>query len=300
MTSPLTVVVTGASGHLGSHLVPELLKLGFPVVGIDMKPSMAPPLENYRYVQAGLSDIEKLRDALAGAGLIVHCASLHPQTSYTDAQYLEANIQGTWHLYTTAAELGISDIVLTSSIAATGYGATPDMWPVGEDRQFSLGDLYNFTKHAQEDIARLYAELGKVRTIALRPPAFFPLPSLQTGFNLTGAFAIVQDIVAAHIAAVKVMAGLHAPPEALRPFEAFFVTNKLPYITEDAALIQAEGNMKSLVRKYWPQAYEKMVEQGYESVWLPMVYDISKAERLLSWQPAFNFEQWFAAQGSRA
>jgi hypothetical protein len=28
------------------------------------------------------------------------------------------------------------------------------------------------------------------------------------------------------------------------------------------------------------------------------VYDLSKAQRLLGWQPAYNFEQWFAEYAS--
>jgi nucleoside-diphosphate-sugar epimerase len=296
MTAPLKIVVTGAAGHLGSHLVPELLKLGAQVSGLDMAAASTPPTDGYTFVRQGLSNTDELKAVLAGAGLVVHCASLHPWKPYTDAQYIEANIQGTWNLYAAAAEVGLANIVLTSSIAALGYDAPPESWPVREERVFTLADIYSFTKHSQEDIARLFAGRGQVRTIALRPPAFFPLSNLETGFHLTGAFAIVDDIVAAHVAAVKVMAGLQTPPEPLQPFEAFFVTNQLPYTREDGALFSTANSMRPLVQKYWPQAHDWLVSQGYDRHYLPAVYDLAKARRLLGWQPAFNFEQWFEQQ----
>ena len=91
---------------------------------------------------------------------------------------------------------------MTSSIAAIGYSNVPvESWPVTEDMQFPLGDLYSYTKHAQEDIARLFAYRNAISTIALRPPAFMPIPALDTGFALTGNFAVVDDIAAAHMAA---------------------------------------------------------------------------------------------------
>jgi nucleoside-diphosphate-sugar epimerase len=150
------------------------------------------------------------------------------------------------------------------------------------------------TKHTQEDIARLFAHKGQIRTIALRPPAFFPRPELQTGFNLTGNFALVEDVASAHLAAAKVLGGLHDPGEPLHPFEAIHVTNRLPYTRADAPLLESGRNVRRLVEKYWPKAYKWLVAHGYQGASLMAVYDLSKAQRLLGWAPAYNFERWFA------
>ncbi|MBI3919788.1 MAG: NAD(P)-dependent oxidoreductase [Armatimonadetes bacterium] len=288
------VAVSGAAGHLGSHVVPLLVKDSFEVLGFDIAPPPSPP-SDYRFLTVDLTDPVALREALQGSEIIVHCASIHPWKSYSEAQYLDANIKGTWNLYSAAAELGIDRIVLTSSIVAGGLVNIPvEDWPVEEDRQYSITDLYSFTKHAQEDTARVFADRGQIRTIALRPPAFMPKPELETGFCLTGAFALVSDIASAHAAATRVFAGLHQPDRDLRPFEPVFITNKLPYTREDASLREADGNMRPLVGKYWPKAYDWLVERGYQGAWLPTVFDLERAGHLLGWQPAFNFDQWFA------
>jgi nucleoside-diphosphate-sugar epimerase len=296
----MKVVVTGAAGHLGAHLIPELLKAGFEVTGLDIvQPATSLPA-HCRFVNADLTDAASLKGAIQGAALIVHCASIHPWKSYTDGQYLDANIKGTWNLYATAATLGINRIVLTSSIAAVGYQNTPvDAWPVGEGQQFPVGDLYSLTKHTQEDIAQIFAHKGQIQTIALRPPTFIPRSDLQTGFSLTGNFALVQDMASAHAAAVQVLSGLRAPDEPLRSFEAIHITNRLPYTRDDASLLESGKNVRQLVKKYWPEAYEWLVARGYQGVSLMAVYDLSKAKRLLGWEPAYNFEQWFAEHADK-
>lgn len=288
------VLVTGAAGHLGSHLVPELVKEGFKVTGLDVVAPSSPLPEGCRFLNMDLSDPVAVREALDGVELIVHCASIHPWKKYTDDQYLDCNIKCTWHLYTAAAELGINKIVLTSSIVAGGLAGIPVAdWPIKEETQYSIGDLYSFTKHAQEDIARLHADRG-IQTIALRPPAFMPKPEMETGFCLTGAYAVVSDVAAPHVAAARVLAGKQQPSEPLRPFEAFFITNSLPYTGEDGASVEADRNIKPLIKKYWPTAYDGLIEQGYQGAWVPAVFDLTKAQRLLNWRPAYNFEQWFA------
>ena len=285
------IVVTGAAGHLGSHIIPLLVREGYCIVGIDMADK--PDGVAYEYVQMELSQREKLGEYLHGAALIVHTASLHPWKSYNDEAYLDANIKGTWQLYSAAAEAGVPRIVLTSSIAAVGYHAIPtELWPLTEERETPIGDLYSLTKHTQEDIAKHFAHVAGVCTIALRPPAFMPKPDLDTGFLLTGAFSVVDDIAGAHLSAVK--AGLGEGKAKLAPFEAFFTVNALPYTAGDTSLLENGQNVRRLVEKYWPSEYKWLVRHGYSGTSIPALYDISKAFRILGWKPKYNFEQWAA------
>ena len=296
MSEAEQVLVTGAAGHLGSHLVSALLAEGFRVTGLDMAAPAAPLPSACRFVQADLCDAAAARRSIEGVDLVVHCASIHPWKRYTDAQYLDANVKGTWQLYSAAADLGVARVVLTSSIAAIGYHRIPpEACPIREDDRFPLGDLYSFTKHAQETVAGMFAHQGKVRTIALRPPPFMPREDLQVGFSLTGVYATVQDMTAAHVAAVRVLAGREEPGEPLAPFEAFFTTNRLPYTREDLMAARDQGTRRPLIEKYWPGAWEWLSARGYTGQATTYnAYDLSKAKRLLRWAPAYNFEQWFA------
>ena len=291
------VLVTGASGHLGSHLVPLLIAEGLDVVGMDIA---LPATPMARFVQGNLADTPTLERAQDGVDLIIHCASVHPWKPYTDDQYFDLNVKGTWGLYTTAAEKGIGRIVLTSSIAAVGYGpvrddGTPDTtrWPLDEDYTGAPGDLYSLTKNAQETTAKLFARNRRVRTLALRPPAFMPRPEPEPGFGLMGAWAKVEDIASAHLAAVRVMLGTTGNVEELDWFEAFFTTNSVPYTSEDGALMKNGQVSAGMVAKYWPEASDWFTEYGPGGIWLPAVYDLTKARAILAWEPAHDFASWF-------
>jgi nucleoside-diphosphate-sugar epimerase len=291
----MRALVTGAAGYLGGHLAPELAALGFDVLGLDRE-SPAEPLRGCEFAQADLCDREAVLGALAGVDVVVHCASIHPWKPYTDAEYVRCNIEGTWQLYAAAAQVGVKRVVLTSSIAAAGYAMIPtSAWPVAEDARFPVGDIYSLTKRTQEEIALLHATASLVRTIALRPPAFMPAPSeREVGLRLLGTYAVVADIVTAHVAAVEVTCGLREPGRPLEPFEAFNTTNALPYAAEDAALIGPDGDLLPLVRKYWPEAAEWVAAGGKAPSWLAAVYDLSKAERVLGWRPETDFGEWFS------
>lgn len=291
--SSTTVLVTGAAGHLGSHLVVLLIDDGFTVRGVDMVSPDAPPPEGCAFTQANLSDRDTLRELLTGVDIVVHTASIHPWKPYTDDQYLDANVKGTWHLYALAAEMGIDRIVLTSSIAAVGYGGSMNDWPVAEDVLYPLSDIYSYTKYTQETIARMRADAGTVRTISLRPPAFMPVDELATCMSMVGPFAVVSDIASAHVAAVRVMSGHQEPGGEIAAFEAFNTVNHLPYTAEMCR--EVEGDFGKLVRQCWPDAYDWLVENGFAGHDIVACYDISKAKRILGWEPLFNFPQAHAA-----
>ncbi len=298
MSSQPHILVTGASGHLGSRVAKELAERGCAVTALDMVP---PPevVRTYaqRAVVGSLADPDTAAEAVRDVDAIVHCAALHPWKAYSDDQYLDANIKGAWHLYRAAAKAGVGRVVLTSSIAAAGmHGIPPSAWPVPETAEFPIVDLYGFTKHAQEDLAKCFANSAGIRTIALRPPPFMPRPELETGFSLTACFALVDDMADAHVAALEVLLETRTPEPGHIPadFEAVNVTNTLPYTPEDAALVGPDGDMRRLVRKYWPRAADWLEARGYRKAGPLIVYDLDKARRLLKWTPKYNFEQWFA------
>lgn len=280
----MKIAITGAAGHLGQHLIQALAAdsaAADEFIRIDMAPLPEGPGESR---QANLADADATRAALEGADLIVHCASIHPWKPYADALYLDLNVKGTWNVYAAAAALGIRRVVMTSSIAAVGYDAGPERWPLTEDYAGQTPDIYSYTKQAQELIARQFAASQGIATVALRPPAFMPRPPLETGCGLLGAFTVVDDIVSAHVAAVR---HIDAMPSK---FEAFFVTNPLPYTAADADL---RGDLWALADRHYPGVREWFKARGNHQFWMPAVYSNARAATLLEWQPAHSFATWW-------
>lgn len=289
------ILVTGSSGYLGSHLLNALAQNNnYDLTGLDVRTN-SKNQGSIRFVEADLNNIDLLNKTLDGVNLICHCASLGGTTfstsSCTDKQFQTTNINGTQNLYHQAKKKGVNKIVLTSSISVLSLQLRKENWPVNEHQVSWPDDSYGMSKNIQEIIARSFADNGSVKTLALRPCAFFPADDPDRGFRLTGAHATVEDIVNAHVSAVEVLLD-EKKSSNLAGFEAIFITNKLPYQNSDKNLIDQDGNMKKLISKYWPEHAKYVFDLGYKKALFPCVYDLSKAKRILNWEPAFNFNEW--------
>ena len=280
----MRIAVTGAAGHLGSHLCPMLAERGHELIRTDI---VATPDGPGEFRQADLADLAQARDAVGGAEMVVHCASIHPWKPYADDQYLDCNLKATWHVLTAAAELGIARVVHTSSIAVYGvYGLPADDWPIAEGYPPADPlDVYSFTKMAQELAARRFVARCALRIAALRPPAFMPRNDLDTGLSLLSSFALVDDVAAAHVAAVE---HFDALPAAFEPFNA---TNALPYTPDEGRRLLDDP--RPVIERHWPGAWDSFLAHGITPAPRPTVFDLSKAERLLGWQPTHNFDWWW-------
>ncbi|OGR83379.1 MAG: hypothetical protein A2636_06260 [Elusimicrobia bacterium RIFCSPHIGHO2_01_FULL_64_10] len=132
----MKILVTGATGFLGSNLIPALLERGDEVTAWRRRESDRPRLENprLRHAWGDLADaspenLSRLKDAMSGCQGVVHLAA---KTSQDPSSRLEAdavNIEGTERLLDCAKSSGVRRFVYASSqsakISNPGiYGAT--------------------------------------------------------------------------------------------------------------------------------------------------------------------------------
>ncbi len=269
------IVITGAAGYLGSALA-RVLASDFEVFGLDL----APLPEGLVGRQVDLGDYDAVREAFEGADQVINCASIHPWKPYTDEQYIQLNIQGTWNVLKAASAAGVKQIVHTSSIAVTGYEPGPEGCPVREAAAIQAPlDMYSVTKATQEHICATWHRASGVPIAMLRPPAFFPTPPAESIANLLAARLLLPDLVAAHVAAAKT---------ELSGIEAYYTTGWVPYAPEDA--VELRENPQAVVERYWPGAVAKLASLGASVPSVGLWWDISKAERAFGWRPRLTFE----------
>jgi UDP-glucose 4-epimerase len=154
------LLITGVAGMIGSHLLDELLKMDYQVVGIDNLSfgkieNIQMHLQNDRFTfyKADILDIESLKKLSFGVNTIIHLASVKKVgESASCMATLKVNGQGTNNILETALRFGCKVVFASTSDV---YGMSPDL-PFNEDGDLLLGP--SNVKRWGYAVAKLYSE----------------------------------------------------------------------------------------------------------------------------------------------
>src|SRR5579863_4351236 len=161
----LRVLVTGAAGFIGSHIVDRLLSAGHSVAGFDnfstgqrwfLESAIAHPTFNLH--EADLLDRKSLTKAMRDAGLVVHLAANADVRFGTEhpRKDLDQNTIATWNVLEAMREQGCNRIVFSST--GSVYGE-PEIFPTPETCPFPIQtSLYGASKLAAEGLIQAYCE----------------------------------------------------------------------------------------------------------------------------------------------
>ena len=179
----MKVLVTGASGFVGSALCGHLLAKGQTVTGaVRSIPGKPLPGVEYRVV-SDLSAETNWREALTGMDAVVHCAArvhIMKETS-TDplAAFREMNVKGTACLAEQAADNGVKRFVFISSIKVNGE--TTSGRPFTADNTPAPEDPYGISKWETEQVLQKIAEKTGLEVVIIRPPLVYG-PGVRANF----------------------------------------------------------------------------------------------------------------------
>lgn len=165
------VLVTGATGFIGSHLAERLARDEQALVtGTGRNLSAVPFLQDAGVTlqQADLLKRDEMAAAIAGKKIIFHVAAWLSTRTADETLARRINVDATRELIELAAEHGVERVVLVSSIAS--YGAPSkimmdEFMPVATQQP----DLYGRTKALGEMVARDSAEAQRMPLTIVRP-----------------------------------------------------------------------------------------------------------------------------------
>ena len=172
------ILVTGADGFIGSHLVEALVRRGYDVRAFVFYNSFnswgwldhAPEgiKTNLDAFAGDIRDPHGVKTAMQGCDIVFHLAALIaiPYSYHSPDTYVDTNIKGTLNIVQAARELGIKKIIHTSTSEVYG---TAKFVPISEEHPLQGQSPYSASKIGADQIAMsFYSSFGTPVSI-IRP-----------------------------------------------------------------------------------------------------------------------------------
>ena len=297
------VLVTGADGFIGSHLVETLVRRGHDVKAFVIYNSLGSagwldecPSEIASEVELYYGDVrdpDAMTDSLKDCEKVIHLASLIaiPHSYSAPHSYVDTNVKGTLNVLQAARSVGVDKIIHTSTSEVYG---TAKFVPITEEHPLQGQSPYSASKIAADQMAASFYASFNLPLITIRPfntygprqSARAVIPTIISqilsgrrtlklgAVSPTRDFNFVQDTVDGFIAALE---GNVPFGETINLGSNFEISVK-----ETAILISdcmgVEMEIFAEKERYRPEKSE------VERLWA----DNSKALRLLDWEPKYG------------
>ena len=167
-------LVTGGAGFIGSNLCEAILNMGCRVrclddlsTGKESNVQLFANNPNYTFIKGDIKDLDTCMEACEGVDFVLHQAAWGsvPRSIAMPLFYAQNNMIGTMNMLEAAREKGVSRFVYASSSSV--YGDEPNL-PKWEGREGNLLSPYAVTKHVNEECAKQYTRHYGLETIGLR------------------------------------------------------------------------------------------------------------------------------------
>lgn len=293
----MRILVTGSSGHLGEALVRTLRNGPDQVAGLDIEPG--PTTDHV----GSVTDAAFVRACMAGAGAVIHTATLHKPHVATHGrqEFVDTNITGTLVCLEAAVEAGVSAFVFTSTTSAFGRALEP---PSGEPAAWITEDvppiprnIYGVSKIAAEDLCHLVHHRERLPVIILRTSRFFPeqddraiLRDAYADANIKANEFLfrrvdIEDVVDAHLKAIDRAAEIG--------FGRYIISATTPFTPDDLGMLR--HNAPAVVARRVPgfaAAYARLGWRMFPEI--ARVYVNQRARTDLGWRPRTDFARVIA------
>ena len=296
-------LVTGAAGFIGSNLVEAILKLGYRVIGLDnFSTGKRENIDlfidnpNFEFIEGDIRNFDTCMKACKGADYVLHQAAWGsvPRSIELPLLYEEINIKGTLNMMEAARQNNVKKFVYASSSSV--YGDEPNL-PKKEGIEGNLLSPYAFTKRANEEYGKLYTKLYGLDTYGMR---YFNVFGRRQDPN--GAYAAVIPKFIKQLLNNE-RPTIYGDGRQSRDFtyienviEANLKACRAPHEAAGQAFNIAYGDRQYLIDIYYRLC--KALNKDIEPIFGPdrpgdikhSHADISKAKKLLEYEPDYSFE----------
>lgn len=296
------VLVTGAGGFIGSHLVERLVDVGarvrafvhYNALGSSGWLDESPAIRDVEIFSGDICDRDCVSDAMEGQSVVFHLAALIaiPYSYRAPESYARTNIEGTLNVLRAAQRGGVRRVVHTSTSEVYG---TARYAPIDESHPLQGQSPYSASKIGADKFVEAFHASFALPVVTVRP------------FNTFGprqsARAVVPTIIGQALAGGPIRLGNTYPTRDLN-FVANQVDGFLRAAANDAAIGQtfnlgsgreiSVADLVALIGKALNEKLEVRHEQERdrppESEVGRLVADSTLAQSVLGWSPMITLE----------
>lgn len=297
------ILVTGADGFIGSHLVEALVRSGYSVKAFVLYNSFNSwgwlddsPKEIIDEIEVFAGDIRDpngVKAAMTGCASVYHLAALIgiPYSYHSPDTYVDTNIKGTLNILQAARDIGISRLVHTSTSEVYG---TAKFVPITEEHPLQGQSPYSASKIGADQLAHSFFTSFELPVITIRPfntygprqSARAIIPSIisqvasgKTEISIgsispTRDFNFISDTVSGFMAAMDAERAIG---------EVINIGSNYEISIGDLVNLVASLMGKNLILIHKEERFRPKNSE-VERLWA----DNSKAKRLIGWEPEFS------------
>jgi NAD dependent epimerase/dehydratase len=170
------VLITGATGFIGSHLVEHCVKMGFRVTAFDRYNSnnhwgwleYSDYKNDMEIILGDVRDYDSVYKAMEGCDIVFHLAALIgiPYSYASPLAYIRTNIEGTYNVLEAAKNLELEQVLITSTSEIYG---TAQYVPIDEKHPMVGQSPYSASKIAADQLAISYYKSFNLPVKIMRP-----------------------------------------------------------------------------------------------------------------------------------
>lgn len=178
MNKSKKILVTGADGFIGSHLVEELVRSGFKVKAFVLYNSFnswgwldqcsKDVKDQFEIFSGDIRDPYGVKNAMRDCNAVLHLASLIaiPYSYHSPETYVDTNVKGTLNILQAAKELNIQRVIHTSTSEVYG---TAKFVPITEEHPLQGQSPYSASKIAADQLAYSFFSSFEMPVVIARP-----------------------------------------------------------------------------------------------------------------------------------
>jgi NAD dependent epimerase/dehydratase len=170
------ILITGATGFIGSHLTEYLVEKGFGVIAFDRYNSNndwgwledSKYKEEFQLILGDIRDYDSVYKAMQGCQSVFHLAALIgiPYSYISPLAYIRTNVEGTYNILEAAKNLKLEQVLITST--SETYG-TAQYTPIDEGHPLIGQSPYSASKIAADQLAVSYYKSFDLPVKIVRP-----------------------------------------------------------------------------------------------------------------------------------